>query len=39
MLLNYIGETENTHLEDFLNVWSNDKKENAPIVDLKKKSV
>lgn len=39
MLLNYIGETENTHLEDFLNVWSNDKKENAPIIDLKKKSV
>ena len=22
MLLNYIGETENTHLEDFLNVWN-----------------
>jgi integrase len=39
MLLNYIGETENNHLEDFLNVWSNDKKENAPIVELNRKSV
>jgi integrase len=31
MLLNYIGETENDHLEDFLSAWSLDKKE-SPIV-------
>ena len=27
MLLNYIGETENDHLDDFMNVWDNDKLE------------
>jgi len=27
MLLNYIGETETDHLDDFMNVWSNDKQE------------
>lgn len=27
MLLNYIGETENDHLDDFMNVWSNDKQQ------------
>lgn len=25
MLLNYIGETETDHLNDFMNVWDNDK--------------
>ena len=24
MLLNYIGETENTHLDDFLTIWEQD---------------
>ena len=27
MLLSYIGETENDHLDDFMNVWDNDKLE------------
>ena len=39
MLLNYIGETENDHLEDFLSAWSNDKQEKVQVVQMEKKSV
>jgi integrase len=39
MLLNYIGETENDHLEDFLSAWSNDKKEKEQVIEMKQKSV
>jgi integrase len=39
MLLNYIGETENDHLEDFLSAWNNDKKEKIQVVQMEKKSV
>jgi hypothetical protein len=41
MLLNYIGETENTHLDDFMTIWEQDhlkKKDENPstnVVDLK----
>lgn len=34
MLLQYIGETENDHLDDFMNVWSNDKAEQESIVKM-----
>lgn len=36
MLLAYIGETENDHLEDFLNVWSNNKIEQSKTVQISK---
>lgn len=39
MLLAYIGETENNHLEDFMNVWKEDKKQSDKIIELHKKSV
>lgn len=32
MLLNYIGETDNEHLTDFLNVWSSQQQESKPLV-------
>lgn len=37
MLLNYIGETENGHIDDFLSVWANDKKVEKNGVELKNK--
>jgi integrase len=37
MLLNYVGETENTHLTDFLDVWNAPKKEDLKIVKLESK--
>lgn len=39
MLLNYIGETENDHLEDFLSAWNNDKQEKERVVEMNVKSV
>ncbi len=38
MLLNYIGETENEHIDDFLSVWENDKESEKKIVELNKKA-
>jgi integrase len=41
MLLNYIGETENAHLDDFMSIWEqdhikkNDKKDKNNVIDLK----
>ena len=35
MLLNYIGETENEHIDDFLSVWANDKQEERKVVEMK----
>ena len=37
MLLNYIGETENEHIDDFLSVWANDKQEEKKVIELNKK--
>jgi integrase len=37
MLLNYIGETENDHLEDFLSVWNTPKVTDENIIRLNKK--
>jgi len=37
MLLNYIGETENDHLEDFLSVWNTPKVIDENIIRLNKK--
>lgn len=37
MLLNYIGETENDHLEDFLSVWNTPKPKDKKIIRLNKK--
>jgi integrase len=34
MLLQYIGETENDHLEDFMNVWGSDTNEEKKIVKM-----
>jgi integrase len=39
MLLSYIGETENDHLDDFFNVWDTDKKEQEQVIEMKQKSV
>ena len=39
MLLHYIGETSNSHLEDFLSAWNNDKKEKEQVIEMVKKSV
>lgn len=39
MLLNYIGETTNNHLEDFLSVWNNDKQEKEQVIEINKKVV
>jgi hypothetical protein len=39
MLLHYIGETSNSHLEDFLSAWNNDKKEKVQVIEMVKKSV
>lgn len=36
MLLNYIGETENDHLDDFMNLWDNDKKEQESTLKMSK---
>jgi integrase len=38
MLLNYIGETENDHLDDFLSVWNTPTKENDNIIELNTKT-
>jgi integrase len=38
MLLNYIGETENDHIEDFLSVWNTPTKENDNIIELNTKT-
>ncbi len=35
MLLNYIGETENEHLDDFFNVWEADKEQAKKVIELK----
>lgn len=41
MLLNYIGETENAHLDDFMSIWEqdqikkNDEKDKNNVIDLK----
>ena len=37
MLLNYIGETENDHLSDFLSVWNTPKVKDEKIIDLNEK--
>ena len=37
MLLNYIGETENEHLEDFLSVWNTPKPKDEKIIQLNEK--
>jgi len=37
MLLNYIGETENDHLDDFLSVWNTPKAKDKKIIRLNKK--
>lgn len=37
MLLNYIGETENEHLSDFLSVWNTPKAKDDKIIQLNKK--
>lgn len=34
ILLNYIGETENEHIDDFLSVWENDKVEEKKVVEM-----
>jgi hypothetical protein len=34
MLLQYIGETENDHLEDFMNVWGSETNEEKKIVKM-----
>lgn len=39
MLLNYIGETEHDHLDDFLSAWNTSNNEKSNIVELDKKSV
>ena len=39
MLLNYIGETEHDHLDDFLSAWNTSRVENSNVVELNKKSV
>jgi integrase len=39
MLLNYIGETENDHIDDFLSVWNNSNKKDEQVVQMSKKSV
>jgi integrase len=37
MLLNYIGETENEHLSDYLSVWNTPKAKDDKIIQLNKK--
>lgn len=37
MLLNYIGETENDHLDDFLSVWNTPKVKDEKIIQLNEK--
>jgi hypothetical protein len=37
MLLNYIGETENTHLTDFLSVWNTPTVKDEKIIEMNKK--
>jgi integrase len=37
MLLNYIGETENEHIDDFLSVWASDKQEQKKVIEMNKK--
>ncbi len=37
MLINYIGETDNEHIDDFLSVWANDKEQEKKVVELNKK--
>jgi integrase len=37
MLLNYIGETENDHLSDFLSVWNTPQQKDDKIIELNKK--
>jgi len=39
MLLNYIGETENDHLDDFLSAWDITSNEKSNIIELNKKSI
>lgn len=39
MLLNYIGETENDHIDDFLSVWNNSDKKDEQVIQMNKKSV
>ena len=36
MLLQYIGETENDHLDDFMNLWDNDKQEQESTLKMAK---
>ncbi len=38
MLLAYIGETENKHLDDFFDLWETEKKEKDNIFELKQKT-
>jgi len=38
MLLNYVGETENNHLTDFLDVWSAPKEKEGKIIVIHKKN-
>jgi integrase len=35
MLLNYIGETENDHIDDFLSVWNNSDKKDEQVIQMK----
>jgi integrase len=39
MLLNYIGETENEHIDDFLSVWNNSNKKDEQVIQLNVKTV
>ena len=39
MLLNYIGETENEHIDDFLSVWNNSNKKDEQVIQMNVKSV
>lgn len=38
MLLNYIGETENDHIDDFLSVWNNANKKDEQVIQLSVKT-
>jgi len=37
MLLNYVGETENTHLSDFLDVWNAPKVKDEKVIEMNTK--
>jgi integrase len=39
MLLKYIGETEQTHISDFISLWNNVKEDNAKVIEMNVKSL